>query len=173
MSSGISKAVLISGLFPHFCGFFPSAIFFSWGIWTNEFSEEVCSFSSRNAANELSWWEPSDSAADMSTCEQSTGARNSERSYAFWEGFSKRTSLRNLTRWVLKIFTKRSLSLVPELYRSKIHTIEESWRKMMLREIVQDHMMWVMFVCVKIWRINTFEDFQESLRIDASNKSNF
>ena len=33
----------------------------------------------------------------MCTCEQSIVARNLERSYAFSEGFSKRTSLRNLT----------------------------------------------------------------------------
>ena len=54
--------------------------------------------------------EPSDSAVDMSTYEQSIVARNLERSYAFSEGFSKRTCLRNLTRRILKNFTKRSLS---------------------------------------------------------------
>jgi len=129
ISSGISNAVLTSALFPPFCGFLPSAVFFSWGIWKIGFSEEVCNFSSRNAANELSWCEPSDLAADMSTCEHSIVARNLERSYAFSEGFIKEQV------WGIWPDESWRISLSVLCLRfqrcidKKIHTFEESWRK--------------------------------------------
>ena len=131
MSSGISKAVMTSCFFPPFYGSLPSAIFFRWGIWTIEFSEEVCNFSSRNAANELSWWEPSDSAADMSTYEQSIVARNLERSYAFSEGFSKKEQVWGIWpdeswRISLSVLCLRFQSCI-DRRSTQLRNLEEKW----------------------------------------------
>ena len=74
----------------------------------------------------------------MSTCEQSIVARNLERSYAFSEDFQKRIGLRNLTDESSRI----SLSVLYLRFQScidlKIHTIEESLRKSLLREMNQE-----------------------------------
>ena len=76
----------------------------------------------------------------MSTCEQSIVARNLERSYAFSEGFVKRTSLRNLTRRVLKNFTKRSCLRFQSCIdrgSTQLRNLEE---KLLLREMNQEQM---------------------------------